>query len=108
VELAYAHFDNLYGRNPLNSHAANHSEMSFIGVDNGFPYKYKENICARLEITRGSLSSLPGTEMYPFNPKGKSRHPEGWTAYNAAWNVSLAFLNFFEGYTDINILRTVK
>lgn len=108
VELAYAHFDNLYGRNPLNAHAANHPEMSFIGVDNGFPYKYKENICARLEITRGSLSSLPGTEMYPFNPKGKSRHPEGWTAYNAAWNVSLAFLNFFEGYTDINILRTVK
>lgn len=108
IELAYSHFDNLYGRNPLNAHAANHPNLSFVGVDNGFPYKYKENVCARLEITRGSLSSLPGTEMYPFNPNGKNRHPEGWTAYNAAWNVSLAFLNFFEGYESINILKTVQ
>ncbi len=38
VELAYSHFDNLYGRNPLNAHAASHPE-TFIGVERGFPYK---------------------------------------------------------------------
>lgn len=96
VKLAYSHFDNLYGRNPLNAHATNRPELGFVGVDKAFPYKYKDNLCARLEITRGSLSSLPGTEMYPFNPKGMNRHPEGWTAYNAAWNVSLAYLNWYE------------
>ena len=107
VELAYAHFDNLYGRNPLNAHTASHPDNGFEGVERGFPYRYRDDICARLEITRGSLSSLPGTEMYPFNPKGKNRWPEGWTAFNAAWNVSLAYLNIFEGHQDIGILKTL-
>ena len=108
VEIGYAHFDNLYGRNPLNAHAANHPKQGFEGVDYGWPYRYGDNICARLELTRGSISSLPGSEMYPFNPKGKYRHPEGWTSYNAAWNVSLAFLNFFEGVSSICILKSCQ
>ncbi len=58
-------------------------------------------------MTRGSLSSSPGTEMYPFNPAGRHRHPEGWTAYNAAWNVSLAYLNFFENGENTTILKTL-
>lgn len=105
IQLAYSHFDNLYGRNPLNVHAANHPQSGFVGVDAGFPYKYHDNVCARLELTRGSISSLPGTEMYPFNPKGKHRWPEGWTAYNAGWNVGLAFLNFFERPGTIQVLK---
>ena len=107
VELAYAHFDNLYGRNPLNAHTASNPDNGFEGVERGFPYRYRDDICARLEITRGSLSSLPGPEMYPFNPKGKNRWPEGWTAFNAAWNVSLAYLNIFEGHQDIGFLKTL-
>ena len=107
VELAYSHFDILYGRNPLNAHAASKPDLGFEGVEKGFPFRYRDDICARLEITRGSLSSLPGTEMYPFNPTATPRWLEGWTAFNAAWNVSLAYLNFFEGHQDIGILRTI-
>lgn len=107
VQLAYAAYDNIYGRNPLNAHAANHPELGFRGVEKGWPYHYQNNVTARLEITRGTLASLPGSEMYPFNPKGRPRHPEGWVAYNAAWNTSLAFLNFYEGKSDISTLRNL-
>ena len=100
-EIAIAHFDNFSGRNPQNAHCANHPELGFIGVDRGWPYgDPRRDICARLEHVRGSLSSLPGTEMYPFNPNGRPRHGEGWTVYNANWNLSLAYLNLWEGITD--------
>lgn len=105
VQLGYAHFDNLFGRNPKNAHAANHGDQGFEGVDNEWPFRYYDDVTARLEMTRGSLSSLPGTEMYPFNPNGKPRHPEGWTVYNANWNVSLAFLNFYEEVSSFDILK---
>ncbi len=108
VELAYSHMDNVYGRNPKNAHCANHPENGFVGIDNGWPFKYRYDVCARLEIVRGSLSSLPGSEMYPFNPNAKGRHPEGWTVYNAVWNVSLAFMNFTEGVSDVTILKEIK
>lgn len=65
-------------------------------------------ICARLETVRGALCSLPGSEMYPFNPLGKPRHGEGWTVYNANWNLSLAYLNFYEGISSPMILRYIK
>ncbi len=107
-ELAYAAFDNLYGRNPLNAHAANHPENGFEGVDSGWPYHYMKNVTARLESVRGSISSLPGTEMYPFRPNGRPRHPEGWTAYNAVWNMSLAWLNFWENVASVGVLRDIR
>ncbi|TWI82029.1 hypothetical protein LX66_5346 [Chitinophaga japonensis] len=96
LEIAFAHFDNLYGRNPLNVFTAHYPEMGFTGVEKGFPKGYHEDVCARLELVRGALSCLPGTEMYPFNPAGSYRHLEGWVNHNTAWNVSLAMLNWFD------------
>ena len=107
VALGYSHFDNMYGRNPLNAHCANHADLGLMGVDSGWPYRFRYDVCARLETVRGSLSSLPGTEMYPFNPNGKPRHPEGWTPYNACWNVSLTFLNFYENFSDFKVFKNL-
>ncbi|MBC9929126.1 hypothetical protein [Chitinophaga qingshengii] len=97
-QLAYAHFDNLYGRNPLNAHAAHHPERGFKGISKGYPKGFPDDVTARLELCRGSLSCLPGTEMYPFNPQGKDRHLEGWIAHNTAWNMSLAVLNWYDNH----------
>ncbi|MVT07933.1 hypothetical protein [Chitinophaga tropicalis] len=95
-QIAFAHFDNLYGRNPLNVHAAHHPEKGFSDISKGYPKGYHDSVCARLELCRGSISCLPGTEMYPFDPNGKDRHLEGWIAHNTAWNVSLAVLNWYD------------
>lgn len=96
LEIGFAHFDNLYGRNPLNAHAAHHPEKGFSDIEKAFPKGFPDDICARLELVRGTLSCLPGTEMYPFNPSGSYRHLEGWVNHNTAWNVSLAMLNWFD------------
>jgi len=109
VEIAYAHIDNFNGRNPASAHCANHPDQGFIGVDSGWKYgDPRRDICARLETVRGALCSLPGSEMYPFNPLGKPRHGEGWTVYNANWNLTLAYLNFYEGVSTMNVLKNIK
>ena len=90
-EIAVAQMDNVFGRNPKLAAAPEHPEKGFPLIERGWPKKFQDNTCARLETTRGALSSSPGTEMYPFNPGGKYRHLEGWVNYNAAWNVALAY-----------------
>ncbi|WP_105016408.1 hypothetical protein [Polaribacter porphyrae] len=108
VQIAYAHIDNFNGRNPTKDHCANNPEKGFIGVDSGWKYgDPRHDVCARLETVRGALCSLPGTEMYPFNPLGKPRHGEGWTVYNSNWNLTLAYLNFYEGISSIEILKKI-
>jgi hypothetical protein len=93
-EVAVAQLDNLFGRNPQLAASANHPEKGFPLVERGWPHKFPENVCARLETTRGSLSASPGSEKYPFTPDGEFRHSEGWVNFNAAWNVSLAYLSW--------------
>lgn len=90
--IATAHLDALFGRNPLGAHAAYRGPQDFPGVERGWPKKFTDNTCARLELVRGTLSSTAASEHYPFNPSGAFRHPEGWTAFNAAFNVGLAYL----------------
>lgn len=92
--VATAAVDHIFGRNPRLAAAPAHPNMSFPEVERGWPMRYKDNVCARLELCRGSLSSAPGTEMFPFNPGGAYRHPEGWVNYGAAWCMSLAYLRF--------------
>ena len=91
-QISTAAIDHVFGRNPRLAAAPAHPEMGFPEVERGWPEHYKKDVCARLELCRGSISSAPGSEMYPFNPKGKYRHPEGWVNYGASWCISLAYL----------------
>ncbi len=91
-ELAAAHMDAVFGRNPLGAHFAYRGALDFPGVKRGFPTKFKDFTCARLDYVRGSLSSSASHDHYPYNPLGGYRHNEGWSAFNAAFNVGLAFL----------------
>ena len=91
-QLAVSHFDNLWGRNPLGAHSAWRGPKDFLGVERGWPVKYRP-ICGYLHTARGALCSSASTEHYPFNPAGDFRHPEGWTAFNAALNMGLVAAN---------------
>ncbi len=90
MEIGAGHFDNLFGRNPLGAHSGYLGVQDYVGVERGWPKMFPKNRCARLELVRGTLNSSCTTEHYPFNPELVFRHVEGWTAFNAAFNVSLA------------------
>lgn len=92
-ELAVSHADALFGRNPRMAASAYRPD-AFPGIERGWPKSFPAGHCARLELCRGSLSSGPGTEMFPFQPEGSYRHAEGWVNYGAAWCISLAWLEF--------------
>ncbi|WP_156454150.1 MULTISPECIES: hypothetical protein [unclassified Sphingomonas] len=95
--IGVAHLDTLAGRNPIGAHAANHGVKDYFGVERGWPVHYPPDICARLELVRGTLSSSASNEHYPYNPSGAFRHPEGWVAFNASYNMSLAELITLDG-----------
>ena len=92
--IAIASIDHVFGRNPMLSAAASHPEQGFPEIERGWPKRYKDDVCARLETVRGNLATLPGSEMYPFSPGKKFRHLEGWANYGAAWCISLAYLQW--------------
>ena len=93
-ELAVSHADFVFGRNPRLAAAPHKPEMGFPEIERGWPIGHKLNVCARLELCRGSISSGPGSEMFPFNPEAPFRHAEGWVNYGASWCISLAYLQF--------------
>jgi hypothetical protein len=93
-QLAVSHADAVFGRNPRLAAAPHMPKMGFTGIERGWPIGHKLDVCARLELTRGSISSAPGSEMFPFNPDGAYRHAEGWVNYGAAWCLSLAYFEF--------------
>ena len=93
-EIGVAHLDHLFGRNPIGAHASAKGPEYFAGVERGWPKHFPENVCARLENVRGTINSSAGHEHFPFDPRGKFRHPEGWTAFNAAFNVGLAYIGW--------------
>jgi hypothetical protein len=90
-ELAVSHMDFVWGRNPRLAAAPHMPWMGFPALERGWPVGHKVDVCARLESCRGSISSGPGSEMFPFNPEGAFRHAEGWVNYGAAFCVSLAW-----------------
>lgn len=92
-ELAVTHADFCFGRNPRLAAAPHQPAMGFPEIERGWPIGHKLNVCARLELCRGALSSGPGSEMFPFKPDGPYRHAEGWVNYGSAWCLSLAYFH---------------
>ncbi|NGN65941.1 hypothetical protein G5C51_18825 [Streptomyces sp. A7024] len=93
-ELAAAHVDNIFGRNPTGRHAsfdAPSATAGFEGVERGWFSEYKGG-AGLLEDLPGVLDGSPKNGHYPFNPdQGNIGHTEGWVAFNSAWNASLAW-----------------
>ena len=91
LELAVSHADFVFGRNPRLAAAPHLPAMGFPEIERGWPIGHKLDVCARLELCRGSISSGPGSEMFPFQSEARFRHAEGWVNYGAAWCISLAY-----------------
>jgi hypothetical protein len=96
-QIATAQFDSLFGRNPLGASSAWRGPRDYPGVVRGWPLAFPAGNCARLELVRGTLNASPTHDQYPNNPAGAFCHAEGWTAYNAAFNVSLAYATAANG-----------
>lgn len=100
--IAISSVDHLFGRNPMLAISSPKPEQGFPEAEQGWPKKYKKNVCARLEGVRGNIATLPGSEMYPFSPGMKFRHLEGWCNYGAAWCISLAYFEWDKKQTTPN------
>jgi hypothetical protein len=97
-EISWSAIDCLFGRNPLLAVSpgrpvtlANGHPGGFPDAERGWPKLYTGS-AAYLENSRGALCSGPGSEHFPNNPGAPLRHHEPWTNFNAAWNLSLAYM----------------
>lgn len=93
-EIAFAQYDAFFGRNPVGAVGVSYPKDSFPEIERPWPIGFKFDQCARLETTRGSISSSAGTKFYPYQPNASFRYSEGWVNFNTAWNVALAYVHF--------------
>jgi hypothetical protein len=90
--LAYAHLDNMFGRNPVGRHFSYDAPREIEGVEYGWFSFFRGGI-GRLENSRFVLDGCPKQWHYPYHPElGNTGWTEGWVQHNVAFNISLAYL----------------
>jgi hypothetical protein len=94
AEIAQAHVDDVFGRNPTGRAAQyriNDPEIAFEGLDLGWFSEYQGGY-GLLQGSHGVLEGSPKNAHYPFNPGvGNIGHSEGWVTFTTAWLESLAW-----------------
>ncbi len=102
-QIAWAHFDNLFGRNPTGRHFSYDAPRELEGVEFGWYVFYHGGI-GQLEKARFVIDGAPKTQHYPYHPEvGNVGWTEGWVQFNAAFNQSLAWLAHHE--TSVSVRR---
>ncbi len=102
-ELVYAHFDNMFGRNPVGRHFSFDAPREIEGVEFGW-FRFLPGGIGRLAQARFVIDGSPKDGHYPYHPeKGDIGWTEGWVQFNTAFNVSLAYLAFAE--TRVTLAR---
>ncbi len=97
-QLAVAHIDHAYGRNPLGRHYCYNAPTEFDGAKLGWIERYQGG-AGNLQYCIGMLDGSPKNENFPYNPSGDTGYTEGWVAFNSAWNMALAYMTA-ENATD--------
>ena len=91
-QIKWAHFDNMFGRNPTGRHFSYDAPREIEGVEHGW-YSFLQGGIGRLAAARFVIDGSPKDGHYPFHPeKGNIGWTEGWVQFNTAFNVSLAYL----------------
>ncbi len=102
-QVAYAHFDNGFGRNPTGRHFSYDAARELEGVEFGW-YSFHHGGIGQLEKARFVIDGAPKTQHYPYHPEvGNVGWTEGWVQFNAAFNQSLAWLAHHE--TSVTVRR---
>lgn len=91
-QIAWAHLDAVFGRNPTGRHFGFAAPKELEGVERGWFSRYRGGI-GQLEGARFVLDGAPKNAHYPYNPElGNLGWTEGWIQHNTPLNVSLAYL----------------
>lgn len=102
-QLAWSHFDNMFGRNPTGRHFSYDAPREIEGVEHGWFSFYPGGI-GRLADARFVIDGSPKNAHYPWHPeKGNIGWTEGWVQFNTAFNASLAYLAWSD--TTIELAR---
>ena len=100
-EIAFAHLDNSFGRNPCGRHCSFDAKTEIEGVDLGWYHQHPGGI-GQLENARFVLDGSPKNAHYPYHPeRGDIGWTEGWVSFNVAYNLSLAYMAWRETKLDI-------
>jgi hypothetical protein len=92
IEIAYAHLDDAFGRNPCGRHCSFDAPKEIEGVDLGWYIQHAGGI-GQLSDARFVLDGSPKNAHYPYHPeRGNIGWTEGWVSFNTAYNISLAYM----------------
>jgi hypothetical protein len=92
MEIAYAHLDDAFGRNPCGRHCSFDAPAEIEGVDLGWYVQHPGGI-GQLSDARFVLDGSPKNAHYPYHPeRGDIGWTEGWVSFNTAYNMSLAYM----------------
>jgi hypothetical protein len=104
--LAWSHFDNAFGRNPVGRHFSYKSPVEIEGVDLGW-YNANKGGIGLLEEVKFVFDGSPKSFHYPNNPEvGNLGWTEGWVQFNTAYNMSMAYMANY--YTKIDLTSDGK
>lgn len=104
--LAWAHFDNAFGRNPVGRHFSYRGQEEIEGVDLGW-YNAHLGGYGLLEDVKFVFDGSPKSFHYPNNPEvGNLGWTEGWVQFNTAFNASMAYMANY--YTQIELVKEAK
>ncbi len=93
-QLAWAAFDNMFGRNPTGRHFSYDGPIETEGVERGW-YSFYPGGIGQLRNVRFVLDGAPKDAHYPYHPEqGNIGWTEGWVSFNTAFNRALAVLAF--------------
>ncbi|WP_367871741.1 hypothetical protein [Luteolibacter sp. Populi] len=91
-EITWAHFDGMFGRNPVGRHFSYDAPREIEGVENGW-FRFYPGGIGRLADARFVIDGSPKNAHYPYHPEvGDIGWTEGWIQFNTAFNASLAYL----------------
>ncbi len=91
-QIAWSHFDAMFGRNPTGRHFSFAAAKEIEGVKYGWYIRLPGGV-GRLENARFVLDGSAKNQHFPFHPEvGNVGWTEGWIQHNTPFNLSLAYL----------------